>query len=309
VRAAVLHEYGSVPVVEEDRPEPEPDGGAVVDVIVAGVNPVDLRIGSGSFYGGVPPVPYVVGREGIARMDDGTLAYFDSGGSWGERTTVDPDEVVAVPEGLDPAVAVGLGIAGLAAWLALDWRAGLRGGETVLVLGASGPVGAIAVQGAKLLGAARVVAAARSEDGLRRAAELGADATVRLGSDDDGAALREAVGDDGADVVIDPLWGAPVEAAVTAAGAMARVVQLGESAGSTATFPAAVVRGKPLAILGHTNFAAPHDVHRAALERMLRHAAAGELVVDTDVVPLGRAPEAWARQASAPHAKLVIAVA
>jgi NADPH:quinone reductase-like Zn-dependent oxidoreductase len=308
MRAAVLHEYGSTPVVERDWDEPAADGGLLVDVVVAGVNPVDLRIGTGSFYGGVPPVPYVIGREGIARMNDGSLVYFDSGGAWGERTRVDPDAVVPIPEGVDPGVAVGLGIAGLAAWLSLEWRAELREGETVLVLGASGAVGRIAVQGAKLLGAGRVVAAARSEDGLRRAVELGADATVRLGSDDDAGALREAVGDDGADVVIDPLWGAPVEAAVTAAGAMARVVQLGESAGSTATFPASVVRGKPLAILGHTNFAAPEDVHRAALERMLRHAAAGELQVDTDVVPLERAPEAWERQSSAPHTKLVLAV-
>jgi NADPH:quinone reductase-like Zn-dependent oxidoreductase len=252
-------------------------------------------------------VPYVVGREGIARMGDGTLAYFDSGGAWAERTRVDPDAVVPIPEGLDPGVAVGLGIAGLAAWLSLEWRAEVRAGETVLVLGASGLVGRIAVQAAKLLGAGLVVAAARSEEGLRRAVELGADASVRLGTDDDAAALREALGD-GADVVIDPLWGAPLEAAITVAAPGCRVVQLGESAGSTASLPASVVRGRPLAILGHTNFHAPEDVHRGAYERMTRHAAAGELEVDTERVELDRAPEAWQRQASAPHVKLVIAV-
>jgi NADPH:quinone reductase-like Zn-dependent oxidoreductase len=312
MRAAVLHEYGATPVYEPDWPEPEAgEGQAVVDVVLAGVNPVDLRRGSGTFYGGSPDVPYVVGEEGIARRHDGSLAYFNRArapwGSWAERSLIDPTALIPLPDGLEPAVAVGLGIAGCAAWLALEWRAGLREGETVLVLGASGAVGMIGVQAARLLGAGRVVGAARSAEGLRRASELGADATVRLGSDDDGAALRDALGD-GADVVVDPLWGRPLEAALGATHVSARVVQLGESAGATATLPAAIVRGRALSVLGHTNLVVPHQVARDAYERMARHAAAGELQLDTEEIPLERAAEAWERQASAPHHKLVIAV-
>ena len=91
--------------------------------------------------------------------------------------------MLTVPDGVDDALAACLGVAGLAAWPLLEWRARLRPGERVLILGASGAAGQIAVQAAKLLGAGRVVAAARSEEGRSRALELGADAAVDLSGD------------------------------------------------------------------------------------------------------------------------------
>jgi NADPH2:quinone reductase len=114
-----------------------------------------------------------------------------------ERASIGDAHAIDVPEGADPAVAAGLGIAGLAGWLPLAWRAPLRGGEDVLVLGATGSVGIVAVQAARLLGATRVVAAGRSAEGLERAASLGADATVRLDETDDlVAAFKDAFGVD-----------------------------------------------------------------------------------------------------------------
>ncbi len=110
-----------------------------------------------------------------------------------------------------------LGIAGLAGWLPVAYRAPVEEGDAVLVLGATGTVGVVALQGARLLGAARVMAAGRRPEGLERARRLGADATVSLEEEDLVAAFREAFGGDGPSYVIDPLWGEPAVAAATAA--------------------------------------------------------------------------------------------
>jgi NADPH2:quinone reductase len=310
VRAAILREYGQPPEPDEfDEPQAG-DGQAVVEVAAAGLNPVDIRMASGSFYGGSPPLPSVAGREGVGRLTDGTLVYFDGPvapyGSFAQRALIDERSAIPLPAEIDPGLATCFGIAGLAAWLALEWRAGIREGETALVLGASGIVGIIAVQAARLMGAARVVAAARSEDGLRRARERGADATVQIGAVDDLAqALRDAC-EGGADVVIDPVWGEPAAAALEACRPHARLVQIGESAGARASIASAAVRGKLLAILGHTNFLAPAEVKRAAYVRMVEHAAADELKCDVQRVPLDAVADAWRAQQSSPHHKLVI---
>jgi NADPH2:quinone reductase len=239
-------------------------------------------------------------------LDSGTLVYAAGLGFLAERALVGDGEAVLLPDGVDPTLASCFGIAGLAAWLAVDWRGDLREGETVLVLGASGAVGAIAVQAAKLLGAGRVVAAARSEKGLRRASELGADATVALGDHDDLAAAFLEACDGQLDLVIDPLFGEPGAQAVKATSFGGRVVQLGQSAGTEATLESGWIRTKLLSILGHTNFAAPADVRSDAYLRMVRHAAAGELTVDYELMPLARVTEAWELQESSPNRKLVL---
>ena len=310
MRAAILHEYGAPPEPGEFR-DPEPgDGQEVVEVLAAGLNPVDVSIASGTFYGGRPPLPCVVGREGVGRRAGGERVYFDGSappfGSFAQRAPIDPQDAIPLPEGLDEALAVCFGIAGLAAWLGLEWRGGLRQGETVLVLGASGVVGRVAVQAARLLGATRVVAAARSREGLEQAVELGADATVQIGAVDDLAgALAEAAGG-GVDVILDPVWGEPAAAALQAANRGGRLVQIGQSAGPEALISSAAVRGRVLEILGHTNFAAPREIKRAAYERMAAHAAAGELRLDVERVPLEDVADAWTRQQASPHRKLVI---
>ncbi len=268
---------------------------------------MDLARAKGIFHGGSPDPPYVVGSEGIARRDGVGLAYFNSSrGSMAERTAVRSEELVDLPEGLDPALAVCFGVAGLAGWLSLEYRAQLAEGETALILGATGPVGTIAVQAARLLGARRVVGAARDADRLRRVEELGADATVVLGSGDDASALAEACGGEGPDVVVDPLWGAPGVAALEAAAPHARIAQIGQSAGVEATVASATVRGKGLSILGFTNFQVDVETRSAAYRRMAEHAAAGELTCDVEQIGLDDVARAWELQAAGPHAKLAI---
>ncbi len=310
MRAAILHHYGEAPQ-PGDFPGPVPaEGQTVIEVSAAGLNPVDISMASGSFYQGRVPLPCVAGREGVGRTSDGELVYFAAPvppyGSFAEWTLVDSESPIPLPEDVDPALATCFGIAGLAAWLALEWRARLRDGETVLVLGASGVVGGIAVQAARLLGAGRVIAAARARDGLERARSRGADDVVQLdGAGNLAEAFREAcVG--GPDVVIDPLWGEPAAAAIEACRPEARLVQIGQSAGSHSSIASAAVRGKGLAILGHANFRAPREVKIAAYMQMIEHATAGRLTVDIERVPLENVVDAWNRQRSSPGRKLVI---
>jgi NADPH2:quinone reductase len=308
MKAAVLHEFG-VPAYD-DFPEPHAaPGQKVVEVRAAGLNPVDVTISAGRFYGGRPELPSIAGREGIAVLD-GERVYFDVPippyGSMAEQVLIDPAATYPLPDSLDDGVAVALGIAGLAAWLALDWRAKLKAGEHVLVLGASGVLGQIAVQVAKHLGAARVVAAARSEDGLERARELGVDAVVQLSADEELAVALSEAADGRIDVVVDPLFGEPFAAAVQAASFGARLVTLGSSAGATATLPSAAIRGKMLQIMGHTNFAAPSEVKRDAYMRMAELAARGELQVEVERIPLADVGAAWEALAAGAHRKIVL---
>lgn len=310
MRAAILTAYGQTPEIGDFDDPTSGDGNEAADVLAAGMNPVDILKTSGNFYAGNPPLPSVTGGEGIARLADGRNVYFDAPlppfGAFAERTLIDPGSTYAVPDGLDPALAVVFGIAGLAGWLALEHRAKVRSGETVLVLGAGGVVGQVAVQAAKLLGAGRVVAAARSSDRLDRASQQGADACVQIGAVDDLAAAFRAAGDGGIDVVVDPVWGEPAVAALTAMKPFGRLVQIGQSAGAEATIASAAIRGKTLDVLGHTNFAVPVETKRAAYERMAGYAVDGKLEVEVERVPLDGVPEIWERQRSSPGRKLVV---
>ena len=309
MRAAVLHDFGTTPRAEEFAPDPSGgDGSVVVDVSVAGLNPIDLYIASGQFPA-KPPLPSVAGLEGVGTVD-GRRVYFDASaapfGSLGERTQVDPDTLIDVPDGVDDGLAVAFGIAGLAAWLGMTWRGGLSAGETVLVLGASSVVGQVAVKGARLLGAGTVVAAARSDEGLERGRQLGADGVVRLDDGDDMAdRFRDAAGGD-IDLVVDPVWGPAAMAALVALRDGGRLVQIGNASGASTDFPARSVRTGSKSILGHTNFAAPRDVKREAFEAMCRHAAAGELTVPVEEIELDAIEQGWKRQAEGPHRKLVV---
>jgi len=306
MRAAILREYGTVPELAD---HPEPTGPDVVEVLAAGMNPVDIRIATGTFPLERYDPPYVAGKEAVGRRRDGTLTYFEYAvkpfGAFAEKTQLAPGDGYPLPEGLDPALAVCLGVSGLAAWLGLEWRGRLQRGETVLVLGASGVVGQIAVQAAKLLGAGRVVAAARSAEGLQRASALGADATVKL-ADDQAAALKEAAGGAGYDVVLDPLWGPPAVAAIAAMAPFGRLVGLGQSAGPEATIPSALVRSTPVDILGYTNYTAGEERKAAAFATMAGHAAAGRIQVEIDRYGLDDVPQVWERQQTSPNAKQVI---
>jgi NADPH2:quinone reductase len=310
VRAAVIRELNALPELA-DIPEPS---GDVLEVLAAPINPIDLAVSRGVLATGHPPLPYVPGCEAVGRLPDGRIVWIFGGalgrtthGGMAERASVGDAHAIDVPDDADPALAAALGIAGLAGWLPFAWRAPLQGGEDVLVLGATGSVGAVAVQTAKLLGAARVVAAGRNAEALERVRSFGADDTIRLeGTRDLAAAFKEAFDGAGPSYVFDPLWGPPAAAAVEAARPRATIVNLGQSAGATSELASAAVRFKSLSILGHTNYAVPAEALAEHFTRLVRHAVAGEIELDVERAPLDGAADAWRRQAEGGAGKLVL---
>jgi NADPH2:quinone reductase len=175
VRAAQIRELNAVPAPVEI------DGGGSISVEAVALNPIDIAVGSGVFYGGHPPLPYVPGCEAVGRDASGALVYLfgeahgiAKPGFLAERIDVADGVLLRLPEGVDPALAAVAGIAGVAGWVPVAWKAKLTREDRVLVLGARGAVGQIAVQAARLLGAAKVVGAGRTGgDGIVALEEIG----------------------------------------------------------------------------------------------------------------------------------------
>jgi len=310
VRAAVISEPGRTPELAERS---EPSGEAIYEISAVSLNPLDINVGAGRYFGGHPELPYVTGCEGVGRAPDGTRVYlFGDGlglsrdGLLAERGAAPADLGIPLPDAVPDEVAAACGIAGMAGWMCVAWRAPVRRHDRVLVLGATSTVGLVATQTAKLLGAERVVAVGRNPERLKRAAELGADVTVSLEEDDLAAAFKEAAGGDGPTHIVDTLWGPPAAAAIQAASPGYRVVQLGQSAAAEATLTSAAIRGKMGEIYGYTDFAVAANTFREQYLRLLGHAAAGEIVFDIEMYPFERVAEAWERQAVGANAKLVV---
>jgi NADPH:quinone reductase len=306
VRAARVTEVGKLP-------EPaEIENGGSLEIAAVALNPLDLAVAAGRFYGGHPPLPYVPGCEAVGRRDGRRVYVFGDGrgtvkdGFLQERADHPSELESPVPDGLDDAVAAACGIAGLAGWIPVATRAPVRRDDRVLVLGATGTAGSVAVQGARVLGAARIVAAGRDPARLERARKLGADETVSLEGEDLAGRLREACGGDGPTLVVDPLWAGPVAAAVDAAAPGARIVHLGQSAGPEATLPSSLVRGKQLSILGHSNFALSPEERAQAYREPTGHVAAGRIMVDVESFPLEKVADAWAAQAGGSKAVVLL---
>jgi NADPH2:quinone reductase len=304
MRAAVVEAAGADPVVRDiERPVPA-EGEVLIAVSAAGLNPHDLVVAAG--VRGAPPVPYVTGTEGVGRLADGTRVYFGPvplpHGSMGEYAVIAEDRTVALPEGIDDASAIGLGVAGTTAWLALTWKADLRPGESVLVMGATGAVGQIGVQAAKLLGARRVVAAGRNQAVLDGLLERGADAVVTL---DEGYEQRLwDAAEGGFDLVLDSLYAAPMHAALLATRDGGRLVNVGMRAGRVLELSGLAQKGRDL--LSYSGHLPPRELHREAMRRMADHVVAGELVVASETLPLDSIADAWKRQADSPNTKLVL---
>jgi NADPH:quinone reductase-like Zn-dependent oxidoreductase len=319
--AAVIYQHG-VPPEHRQRPIPRRGAGqALVRVTAAPISPLDLLCASGRSYFGPPQLPYVPGVQGVGTIEEaeafapGQRVWFscDAGmkpgdGSMATFCIVEETALLALPDGVADDLVAALGLSSIAAWMALTWRGQLQPGEQVLVLGASGAVGQVAVQAAQLLGAGRVIAASRDQAALARALTRGADATVDLTGDDVDDIHRRIVAacDGPLQLVIDPVWGLPAEAALRALGYEGRLVNIGAASGPTARFDSATVRSRLHNILGYTNNALTHEQKAEALSEILAHAAAGRCTVDREMLPLARAGEAWELQAAFARRKLIL---
>jgi NADPH:quinone reductase-like Zn-dependent oxidoreductase len=293
----------------------------MVRVTAAPISPLDLLCASGTSYFGAPQIPYIPGVQGIGIVMEadalvpGKRVWFtcDAGmkpgdGSMALYCVIDESSALMLPDNIDDDLAAALGLSAIAAWMALTWRGNLQSGEQVLVLGASGAVGQVAVQAAKQLGAGRVIAASRDEAARSRSFSLGADAVVDLtGENVDEISRRIASACDGPlHLIIDPVWGLPAEAAVRVLAYEGRLVNIGSAAGPSARFESAILRSKLHAILGYTNNALTTEQKAEALTEILTLAAAGRCIVERETLPLARAAEAWERQASIARRKLIL---
>jgi len=319
MRAAVVPEIGSPPeLAEVDEPRPA-DGLALVAVEAAPLNPVEVRVAAGRHPRRAQP-PYVPGLEGAGTVVEsrrlavgtrvrfeGNLPGFGAQGTLAERVAVPEDSLVELPDELTDDVAAALGVVGVTALLALE-RAAPTGGERVLVLGATGAVGQMAVQLAKLMGAGRVVGAGRSAERLDRVRELGADEAVLLSGESELDEAFERAADGPLDVVIDPLWGEPAMAALRAIATEGRLVNVGQSAGVDVRVPLERVRIRHGAIHAISSGWTDHPRKAAAYRTLAEHVVAGRITVDRELMPLEEVGRAWQRQERSPGRKLVMAI-
>jgi len=306
VRVAELAALGDEPRVST-RPAPLANPGEeVVDVLAVALNPVDIAIASGRFYGGHPPLPYVPGHEAVVAFADGSRAFhwgagrgIASDGLLAERVTVERPTCVDLPDEIDPALAVAMGTAGLAGWMSVTWRADVRSDDVVVVLGATGAVGRVAVWAARERGA-RVVAVGRLAE---RLATVGADAVV-VNGEALGERVLHAAGAEPT-VVIDSVWGDALVEMLGVVARRARIVQLGASAGPEVAMPSAPLRGKQLDILGYSNFGLDRDRFVANYRTLVDACVHGGPVLPIERYPLDEITSAWQR-ARAGEAKIVV---
>jgi NADPH:quinone reductase-like Zn-dependent oxidoreductase len=298
--------------------EPEVgDGMELVELVAAGIHPIVRSLADGTHYGSENAYPLVPGVDAVARTAAGELIYTGyvraPWGTLAERMAIPGGFHLSLPAGADPVqVAAGMN-AGISSWMPLQKRlTEVDALGAVLILGATGVAGFVAVQNAFALGATRVVAVGRNEDGLARAAALGAD-PVRLTGHQDAAAIATALDGSAPSVVLDFVWGAPAEAAFAALGrrgldddeADIRYIEIGASAGATASVPASLLRSRRISVAGSGAGSASVGELMAQLPVMLDLIATGKVNVPVAAYPLERVALAWDAAAGS-NARVVV---
>ncbi|WP_369935509.1 quinone oxidoreductase family protein [Xanthomonas tesorieronis] len=306
MRAAIVKEVGSAPVLG-DFPDPVPSQGEeVIQVLAAPLSPIVKKLAAGEHYASNARAGFVPGIDGVGINGVGERVYFlfpkPPYGSMAEKALVASTSMVPVPEGVSSELAAAVVTAGLSSWIALNLRAGFQPGETVLINGATGSAGGLAVQIAVSLGARKIFATGRNLAKLD-ALPAGVTKIALDGSADD--ALRSAF-DRGVDVVLDYLWGEPaariIAAATSGRGSRAgeprlRFVQLGSMAGDSIPLSAHAFRSSGLEILGSgIGSVSMTDLVQGARELLAATPAGG---FDTPVQrrPLASIHDAWLDQA------------
>jgi NADPH:quinone reductase-like Zn-dependent oxidoreductase len=302
--AAVIREVGRAPEFGQfDDPVPGKEE-VLLSVKAAALNPSTRATASGAHYASRTKVPFVIGLDGVGLLADGSRVYFGGPrapfGTFAQRTVASRARCWPVPDGVDDVTAAALPNPALSSWLPMVHQAKVEPGQTVLVLGATGTAGKLAIQIAKLLGARRVVAAGRNRSVLAMLPSLGADATIHLDQPHD-QLVKAFSAEPGFHVVLDFVWGKPTEALLAAltrpdldADAFAtKIVQIGEGAGPTITLPAAALRSAGLTIVG--TGMPPYQLFLDTFTEAMRHAANGTLKIDTVAMPLADVTGAWTR--------------
>jgi NADPH:quinone reductase-like Zn-dependent oxidoreductase len=310
MKAAVVNTLGQAPVYA-DFTDPEPANGTVVATVeAASLKNLDRGLVSGKHYGSAAlTLPMIAGVDGVARLGDGRLVYTGAVAPFGmmaERALIDPRGAVELPAGLDPILGAAVPNPGISAWFSLEYAGRIQPGSRVLVLGATGVTGGMAVQLAKSqFGAGSVVVAGRNTERLAWLRTVGADDVIELGTEN----LAERVAAEHAshpfDVVIDYLWGPPAEQVLAALGNnhlgtgfhSTRFVQVGAMAAPTINLAGGILRsaGIELCGFGIGSVPAPEQarVSTEVLPALFAMVAQGTLNIDARPRPLAEVEQVW----------------
>ena len=309
MNAAVVRSFDTPPTYTTFADPIPQEGELPVTIAAAGLHQIVRALANGTHYGSTGELPFIPGVDGVGCLEDGTRVYFGGArspyGTFAERGLAARRMCIPIPEGLDDAVAAGIANPAMSSSVALTARAKFVAGESVLVLGATGIAGQLAVQIAKRMGARRVVAAGRNPQALEEAKQLGADALISLHQEQDAlvAAFKDEIAGSGVDVVLDYLWGRPAEAVLQAisqrglskAAPRVRFVQIGASAGVTISLHAASLRSSGLELLGSGFGSASLDQIKIAIGEFFEEAANKPFNFSVKTAPLSDVEALWNR--------------
>lgn len=308
MKAAVLSAYGQVPQYQDfPAPTPQNDNEIVVRPKAASIKQLDIIKAAGKHYTNFDPLPAVMGMDGVAQLNDDVLVYANGiTGMMAEQAVIDKRTMLPLPAGLDIAVAASIPNALSGSDGALTIQGKIKSGEVVLVNGATGATGTMAVQMAKYRGASFVIATGRNEAALAELRQHGADATINLRQADDlvKADLKRLYAEHPIDLVVDYLWDRPAELILAAIGETqlrgpVRYVSIGQMAGATITLPSQLLRSRNLVLVGSGIGSIPAPILREYMQKTLPevfdYAAAGHLYLQPSVAPLSQVAEVWSQ--------------
>lgn len=312
MKAAIVVEAGKPPVYGDFKEPVAGDGEVMIRVVAAALSPVVKSRASGRHYSSAGSLPFVVGIDGVGHLEDGSRVYFALPqapfGSMAEKTVVRAAQCIALPDALDDIKASALANPGMSAWAAMQERAKLVAGETVLINGATGSAGRLAVQIAKYLGAKKVIATGRNKQALQALQAIGADVVIPLG--DDKQAMEEAFKQQfalGVDVVVDYLWGQSAELLLIAAAKAGkeavpvRFVQVGSVSGEDINLPSAVLRSSAIVLMGSGIGSIPPQRLFKSIGEVLHAAVPGGFDIAVETAPLSAVAENWGKDANMPR--------
>ena len=308
MKAAVILSAGSAPEYGEFREPQAAPGKRIIRVTGAAISHLTKLRASGQHYSGGGEYPLVPGVDGTGVTDDGRRVYFFATnppfGAMAQRCIAGDDQCIELPDGIADDVAAAMANPGMSSWAALVDRAAFKAGESVLINGATGVAGRLAIQIAKHLGAKRIVATGRRVELFDELRALGA--AVTIGLRQDGAALRAAFETEfrnGIDVVLDYLWGESAEAILAATNVASkdkpiRYVNIGSMAGPQIALPAFALRSTPLAILGSGFGSVSPAALLDAIRGVFAAAPSAGFSVAVRPMPLAEIATAWSQPES-----------
>jgi NADPH:quinone reductase-like Zn-dependent oxidoreductase len=306
MNAAVVTSFDEPPHYQQfEVPQPTGAEEILVDVLAVGLHPRVRSGAAGAHYTSTGTLPMIPGIDGVGRRPDGRLIYFaagDDAGTMADKAVADLRRAVELPGDADVAKLAAAMNPAMSSWVALRRRVPIEPGQSVLVLGATGNAGTMAVQVAKRLGAGRVVGAGRDLGRLDALTALGAAEVVPLTDDADatdtalGAAAAEV------DIVLDYVWGKPAQRAIvallTARSDRSRAmnwIQIGAMAGPTIELPSVALRSANLRIQGNGQGAVSAAAYLAELPSLVDEIDAGTIAIKPDTMPLADVEAIWTR--------------